>query len=236
MIELKNKNWDSTFFDFDVGSLTLDKIIPLDTLNDLLANAKEKFRLLYLITNEKEHVQLNEFENNCTYIDERIIFEKVTNRNAHNQDNIIIEYSEATNAADLYELAFESGKYSRFKMDGSFREEQFRCLYRLMIDNALTKGYADKIFVKKSKKIEGFVTVKQRDDYLNIGLIGVNPEFQSTGVGSLLMKKVENYAIEIGANKIDVLTQKQNMAARQFYQKQGFHEARQEYIFHLWFL
>ena len=235
MSELIRKSWDSGFFGFEVGSLSLDKKIPSDELNDLLIKAKKRFRLLYLIAKNKEDIQLNIFEKNCTYVDERIIFEKRINGNDNNQDNSTIEYTEVSDGAALYELAFESGTYSRFKMDSGFGEEQFESLYRLMIDNALTKGYADRIFIKKSNKIEGFVTVKQKGDYLNIGLIGVDPEFQGLGVGSSLMKRVENYANEIGANKINVLTQKQNTVARNFYKKQGFHEAIQEYIFHVWF-
>ena len=70
---------------------------------------------------------------------------------------------------------------------------------------------------------------------MDIGLIGVDPDFQGKGAGSLLMNRVEDYAVEKGINRIEVLTQQQNTIARRFYEKQDFHEARQEYIFHLWF-
>ncbi len=235
MTELRKRNWDSVFFGFEVGSLFINKKMPADVLTDLLNKAKEKFRLLYIISNTKNNVLPGNFEKHKTYIDERIIFAKEVNSRQHNRDDQITEYAGTTDLAVLYDLAFESGKYSRFKMDKHFGEESFNRLYRLMIDNALTKAYADKVFIKNSHKIEGFVTVKQKEAYMDIGLIGVDPDFQGRGVGSLLMNRVEDYTFEKGINKIEVLTQQQNTIARRFYEKQGFHEARKEYIFHLWF-
>ncbi len=235
MSELIKKSWDTAFFDFEVGSLSIEGKIPKGTLTDLLTRAQEKFKLLYLFTNEKKHIDLGVFDKNCTYIDERIIFEKIITYQKNIRDDNISVYPGQTDATELYTLAFESGKHSRFRMDKNFGKEQFKRLYRRMIDNSLTKEYADNIFIKESGNIEGFVTVKQNGNCLNIGLIAVNPDFQGKGVGSSLMKRVENYAAETGLDRIEVLTQQQNHLARAFYKKQGFRESRREYIYHLWF-
>jgi dTDP-4-amino-4,6-dideoxy-D-galactose acyltransferase len=235
MTELIYKTWDSTFFGFPVGSLLVDDEVETAKLNELLIKAKEQFRLLYLVTSERDQVNLNGFTKNVSYIDERIIFEKEVDSKVNKPDNSVIEFTKEEEPTSLYKLAFESGKYSRFKMDGHFTKDQFEKLYCMMVDNAMQKNYADKIFVKKSESIEGFVTVKKVKEHLNIGLIGVAPEFQGTGVGYRLMNRVEIYAAEIEAKKISVLTQKLNEDAIRFYKKNGFLEASHECIFHLWF-
>jgi len=235
MTELIYKTWDSAFFGFPVGSLLVDDKIKTAKLNELLIKAKEQFKLLYLVTSEREQVKLTGFTKYTSYIDERFIFEKEVDCELKKLDNSVIEITKEEEPTSLYKLAFESGTYSRFKMDGRFTKDQFEKLYRKMVENTIQKDYEDKIFVKKDKKIEGFVTVKKVKNQLHIGLIGVDPEFQGTGVGSMLMSRVEIYAAEIEAKRISVLTQKLNENAIRFYKKYGFQVARHECIFHLWF-
>jgi hypothetical protein len=80
---------------------------------------------------------------------------------------------------NFYPLAFESGKYSRFKFDVNFTQYKFELLYIKWIDNSFNKQFADKIFYTKAfDEVTGFVTVKLSEKFATIGLIAVSKNFQ----------------------------------------------------------
>ncbi|HRK72704.1 MAG TPA: hypothetical protein PLL64_00400, partial [Rhodothermales bacterium] len=91
-------------------------------------------------------------------------------------------------ARDLYPLAFEAGKFSRFRLDPHFGEDAFRRLYRRWVEASINGTFADAVFVLVQKEaLRGFVTVKIKEKIGYISLIASDPCHQHQGVGSTLV-------------------------------------------------
>ena len=64
-------------------------------------------------------------------------------------------------------------------------------MYRLWVDNSLSKQFADDILVyKEGKTVSGMVTYKQNKDKASVGLIAVSPEAQGKGIGKKITASI----------------------------------------------
>jgi ribosomal protein S18 acetylase RimI-like enzyme len=68
----------------------------------------------------------------------------------------------------------------------------------------------------------GFISTAEVDDAIIIVALGVLPEFQSSGVGKDLVKKVEDEAIQRKKKRLLVSTSNDDLPALAFYQSLGF--------------
>lgn len=60
---------------------------------------------------------------------------------------------------DLLQLAYESGKYSRFKLDKNLTPKVFTDMYKLWIENSVNGQMADRIYVvEQDNKITAMLT------------------------------------------------------------------------------
>jgi ribosomal protein S18 acetylase RimI-like enzyme len=73
--------------------------------------------------------------------------------------------------------------------------------------------------VEKGKTVGG-ITGKMNYNRCHVSGLGIEKEFRNGGYGVLLMKKIEEAAIELGAKIITVSTQ--DFQAREFYEKLGY--------------
>ncbi len=81
--------------------------------------------------------------------------------------------------SQLNELAFESGKHSRFLKDRFFGVDKFKELYQKWVENSLNGKFANDVLIYKSDdEIKGFVTYKIKNGFAQIGLIAVSPKAQ----------------------------------------------------------
>jgi dTDP-4-amino-4,6-dideoxy-D-galactose acyltransferase len=79
---------------------------------------------------------------------------------------------------DIYNLAFESGEYSRYNIDRNFVRDEFKKLYACWIENSIKKIIADKsVGYYLDDKLTGIITFKAKDNKLDIGLIAVDKEY-----------------------------------------------------------
>jgi ribosomal protein S18 acetylase RimI-like enzyme len=69
-------------------------------------------------------------------------------------------------------------------------------------------------------EIVGGITGKMNYNRCHVSGLGIEKEFRSSGYGALLMKEIEEAAIEIGAKIITVSTQ--DFQALSFYEKLGY--------------
>ena len=138
-------------------------------------------------------------------------------------------------ANSLFELAYESGKYSRYKQDVNILEDRFKKLYQFWIKNSFNKTFADKIFYfKENENIVGFVTLKINNDIAKIGLIAVSPNYQGKGIGKKLIAKTENFCFENNVKTLQIPTQMENLEACNFYKKMGYEISEKINIKHFW--
>ena len=95
-------------------------------------------------------------------------------------------------ANEIYELGFESGKFSRFKLDANFTQNEFEILYKKWVDNSFDKSFADAVLAyKEQDKILGFITYKVYNNYATVGLLGVCSKHQGKGIGKKIIDKIK---------------------------------------------
>ena len=223
---IKHLDWDSSFFNKKIGLLDLS--------NDFqYSEIQNDYDLIYVISKEEIAVAIPNFK--LSYLENKIVFSKKTVQSRESTDaNIFLELTDS-HKKEIYALAFESGKFSRFKLDPNFSRTEFEKLYKKWVDNSYAKEFADGVLIYKEKNfILGFVTYKVWDGYANIGLIGVCPKHQGKGIGKKLLQSVENELANIGVDELRIPTQLQNEKACLFYVKMGYEIIENNILKHYW--
>lgn len=217
--------WDSTFFEFPIG-----EVVGLES-NDL-TNASD-FDLLYLKSVNQVQLEIPGFVN--SFSEAKITFAKSIK--VENQYSQAVTEFDATkqNRESLYELAYESGTFSRFKLDQKFPAEKFKEMYQKWVDNSINKSFADGVLVfMENNEILGFVTYKHHLEIATIGLIAVSPNQQRKGIGQQLLAAVEKIAHEKQLKTLQIPTQESNQLACNFYAKSGYTINEILFIKHYW--
>ncbi|MFA5298276.1 MAG: GNAT family N-acetyltransferase [Lutibacter sp.] len=181
-MKAKLLEWDSVFFKKKVGEVAF--------LKDEILEDMEGFDLLYVRQTDDEPFEIDHFRQ--TYTETKVIFSKTLSKNNELIDNCIFSVFDIDICKEqIYNLAFESGKFSRFKLDENFKVHEFEELYKIWVDNSLNKKFADNMLVfKQNDTILGFVTYKIFENYAAIGLIATALKMQGTGIGSKLIQAV----------------------------------------------
>ncbi len=218
-------DWDSKFFEIEIGELIYQKHFNYENV--------DIFDLLYIKSNNDFELEINNFKN--AFSETKVVFSKnlnffeTSNRNIFSFDKI--NY----NIEEIYELAFESGKFSRFFLDNNFKKEKFKELYKKWVDNSISKLFADDLFVyQNDNKTMGFVTYKINNNIAKIGLIAVSPNYQGKGIGGKLLNYLENLLFQNNIKTLYIPTQKNNLVACNFYKKQGYIVNEKTIIKHYW--
>lgn len=223
---VKKLQWDSEFFDLKVGEISLDA--PLHAIE-----IDEDFDLMYVLSKDDFALHISEYEN--TFSETKVFFVKKIEFNEYNAAPIFSFDKTKMPIEPLYELAYESGKNSRFLLDKKFEQSHFKNLYKTWVDNSLNNMFADDVLVfLEADEIKGFVSYKIKENTLTIGLIAVDFKHQNKGIGAQLLKKMEQIAFEKGMTQIKIPTQLSNTQACAFYEKQGYSIEEKTYIKHFW--
>jgi dTDP-4-amino-4,6-dideoxy-D-galactose acyltransferase len=220
--------WDSQFFNVSIGKLEADTFTQsdIDKLKELKVN--QGFDLIYLFLNQELDATILQ---PIFLADKKVVFKK-KNVTVIINNNTIEEFSgNLTN--DLLELVIESGHQSRFKNDSKL-SPKFEDLYKIWIEKSIAGDLADKIFISKHESlITGFVTVKKKGNYSQIGLIAVSQNYRGLGIGKLLLEKVDFWNYENGIEYCEVATQFDNIEACALYKKLNYSIKSIQYIYHL---
>lgn len=224
---VKRCDWDSNFFGILIGEF----------INGECAGAVEKkFQLLYSKSDFENLTFIDGYHK--SYSEIKVVYSKTLKAVNKIDKPIFIKsiYEEVDfDLSDLYALAFESGKFSRFFLDKNFGENNFKKLYQEWINNSLNKKIADDILVYiYNDKIIGFVTYKVSNEIATVGLIAVDEEHQGKGIGKNLLNFAENKLLEQRVVELQIPTQKINEQACSFYQKAGYAPKHKTYIQHFW--
>jgi dTDP-4-amino-4,6-dideoxy-D-galactose acyltransferase len=130
--------WDSDFFGYLVGRINTSETffkISTDELNN--------FRLIYLFSDKVLEIT----DSKILEVDIKTTLVKLIEKNElYPVHESISEYSGGQDTK-MKSLALESGKYSRFKTDKNFMNNEFIKLYSKWIEDSITKVIADKLIV-----------------------------------------------------------------------------------------
>jgi dTDP-4-amino-4,6-dideoxy-D-galactose acyltransferase len=231
MIEL---TWDSDFFNKKIGRIEF-KNDYLNLVENLKNAFKQEYDLVYVFGHKNTDIPnriLSKF--NGKLVDKKIIYTAQI-EDLQTKNTVEINEFQEKNGNLLYELAYLSGKYSRFRLDENLEIENFKRLYREWIDKSVSRQIAKKVFVyEENKQIKGMITLGIKEKVANIGLIAVDETLQGKGIGMSLIDACMRYCKAKNINTLDVPTQLDNAQACKFYEKCGFTEKSVQNIYHFW--
>jgi dTDP-4-amino-4,6-dideoxy-D-galactose acyltransferase len=219
--------WDTNFFSKKIGQ------IQFDTFNN--ENLEDEcYDLLYVKSNVNQIFQIKNYEE--SFSETKVIYSKgIIGQKSIDDRNIFSGFEIAIDKSKIYDLAYESGKFSRFNLDKKFTKSEFTKLYRKWVNNSFERLNADNILVYiKDEHISGFVTYKITGNTAVIGLIGVNQLCQGKGIGSKLIKSVENILNKEKVIELIIPTQLKNTQACNFYNKMGYKIIDKLIVKHFW--
>jgi dTDP-4-amino-4,6-dideoxy-D-galactose acyltransferase len=198
----------------------------------------EHYQLLCVFAPERLYIGepvLNAYSGKL--IDRKILYSQpVENIPKQNQlPEMVTSYLEMSVSEELENLAYLSGRYSRFRLDENFEPDDFYRLYKTWIIRSIQKEIADNVFIiKENNAIVGMVTLKYGEENGTIGLMAVSESAQGKGYGKKLIKSCMYDLHKRGISKIEVPTQANNIAACRFYEKCGFTNQSVSNIYHFW--
>jgi dTDP-4-amino-4,6-dideoxy-D-galactose acyltransferase len=223
---VKKLDWDTNFFQFEIGEINT---IPenLNCNNFKLIVYKNQFNTLN-----------NLIGYNINFEELKIIYSKnIKKVNFFKMEQALIR-NNLENPRDnnyFYDLAFESGKYSRFKLDSNFSQEHFEKLYKKWVDNSNEDKDNNIIFyIESNITAIGFLILKIVDKNAQVVLISIHRDFQGKGYGKKLLLYAENYCFENNITNLDISTQNKNTNACLFYEAMGYSIFKRTYIKHFW--
>lgn len=237
--DIKCAYWDSENFNVKVGALQVPSSISLsvDMLHSLQKMAKkDDYELIYIMLSDNRTIQMpyGNSELNLLFVDKKTTYTKIVT-GEESQTTQIRSFKDSDSLSELYLLAIESGKHSRFKLDFNFSPEVFEKMYRIWIERSVRKEIADDVLVyEEADHLRGMLTYKQFPNKAIIGLIAVSPVCQNLGIGSKLMKYLELNLFRNGITELEVVTQGHNLQACQFYERNNFNVKDVTNIYHLW--
>lgn len=225
-MKIDTLEWDSSFFGYKVGKLEVGEGEVIST-EELL---NSDYKLVYLMSNEQlTPLQLGDA--NALLVDVKLLLGKPAQK-TNEHDKAIVSLNHLTD--ELVNLAIQSGVYSRYKLDGNFRNNEFERMYTTWITSSVEREDTAVYGFLHQDKLAGFITLAIKNNAADIGLIAVNEAQRGLNIGTKLLAMAEVYATQNQLSNITVNTQLANKSALNFYIKNGYKELKRTYIYHLW--
>lgn len=237
---MKNKfeivEWDSDFFGFKVA-----KINSFNSNEEFEFIRKElksnQVELAYIFSEPNSNIDAILKTSNVFLADEKVTFSRLIDKIKNNIDDSFIEEYRAGIVTDkMLDIAIQTSEYSRFRVDANFKNEEFKKLYYQWIKNAVENQGDGKLFVyQESNVLKGLIYLKDINDKIgSISLIGVDEGYRGEQIGTKLIEQAAFYFSKLGKKEVQVVTQKANILACNFYAKNGFEIMDTINVYHLW--
>ena len=92
------------------------------------------------------------------------------------------------------------------------------------IDRKLTDKNGAFLVMQLEDRVIGSVMVSYDGHRGSIYYLSIDPEFQSAGLGQMMMQRCEAFLLELGCPKINLFVRRGNEQVMKFYEKLGFTE------------
>lgn len=229
--------WDSQFFGYKVAYLKPWNLEPA-RLKEIIADMKNNgVALAYCSVNPDDEVSNLSLANDNRFLaDQKItFFTSIEDEHNYIFSGNIMPYKSEYTSEKLKSLALQSGLYSRFKVDPHFVNGEFEKLYAEWIEKSVKKNISDEILVYYLHDDEkGFVSLGVKNGIGSIGLIAVDELERGKSIGKELMIAALDFFKTKKLSEVEVVTQKANYIACEFYKTLGFGVKSIENIYHLW--
>ena len=230
-MDIRVLQWDSDFFGLRIGRVDLQTKTDAEQLQSHHEELKLQFDLLYIFDANAVGFKAD----GAKLVDEKILYSKPCEPRTQYPE--ISFFQDKTPSKDLYHLALISGGYSRFKLDERLPNGSYERLYNRWIENACPQEGTNKqilLYKNENDVVCGMITIDYQDEMGHIGLVAVDTAIQHQGIGGKIMSTLDGYLFDHGIKKLEVPTQKANIDACRWYEKNGFAIQSIIPIYHWW--
>lgn len=239
---IEHLTWDSNFFNIKVGKVLQSTIEALDFDEILLSAKVHRYDLIYFFVDKNEFItDKHLLQYNGRLVDTKLTFSKspstIKSLSISNIVDIKNKVIDKHILNQLYKLAYQSGEYSRFKLDENIGFDKFLLLYQTWVDNSLNTDLTNNFFISKiDDRVLGMLTLKlnTNSNIAKIGLLAVDAMYRGDGFGTRLLNAAESFLYNERVNELIVETQLSNSLACQFYLKNKFKLIKTEFVYHFW--
>lgn len=230
MIELVK--WDTTHFGIKVGNIEISNSFAFDNERLKQEALLSGYDVIYI----KSPQRISLLDNQHNFCDEKIIYAQpfVYSPVIRFDNNSIVSWKNKNIDSKLNQLALDSGKYSRYKLDVNYSDDKFEKLYKDWMTNSIRTDFATDVLVYMMNETPiGMLTYKINHNRSSIGIISVDEKFRGMHIGSKLIdyyKSVQPAQV----SELSVVTQGVNIPAKKFYERNGYHIQNISYIYHYW--
>jgi dTDP-4-amino-4,6-dideoxy-D-galactose acyltransferase len=233
--------WDTGFFGKRIARVVVN-LLDAERLNNILTwCTSNNIDCLYFLADASDGATIQAVEDNgFRLVDVRITSERSLTGPiiAGERDvNLIIRPSREEDIPVLRSIARISFRNTRFYYDTNFPRPLCDALYETWIENSC-RGLDDYVLVAEIHGVvSGFVTGKLTGDKIGeIGLVGVDPNWQGKGLGYDLVNAALEWFSEREVQSVWVVTQGRNSQAQRLYQRCGFLTYLVQLWYHKWFM
>ena len=234
---LQSLLWDSDFLGFPVARLSAAGR-PVSEIAAALIEARSAgCRLLYLMVDPADATAAATAQQaGARLVDRKVTFAMPLPPAVASATEIANIETTTTYTPQLESLAWQSGEYSRFRLDPRFAPTVFQHLYSQWLRNSLAGSIARRVLVWRDAAGHelGLLTLGEKNGRADIGLLAVDAAARGQGVGQQLVAAAQSQAAAWGYAELQVVTQRDNELACRFYEKCGFVLVSEEHIYHLW--
>jgi dTDP-4-amino-4,6-dideoxy-D-galactose acyltransferase len=233
---LQKLDWDSAFFNFNVGRINglIQNEEDITDVDSLII--KNDMHLSYYSTTKELPSSINTSVNfDIVLVDKKTTYAKkiISGLSFHESITSVDENTPFKNK--LIDLAIQSGVYSRFNVDERIGKEKFEEMYALWMINSLNRQIAKEVLVvSENNDLSGFVTLGEKNNRADIGIIAVDHISRGKGMGKTLMTSAEKWSSDLGYETIQVVTQGDNFPACRLYESCGYKVDSVEFFYHIW--
>lgn len=228
---IQRLEWDTEFWGIETGRFDIKHEFNIPS------NLNE-FEFVYIFSDRLlNQEELNQVDGKIHLADEKRGYYKKLNYNPVLPNTNIISFTEDRAIPErLYDLAIQSGHYSRFALDPYLPKDGFKQLYRTWLERSVSRAIAEDVLVFETENIiRGFITLGIKNNRPDIGLVAVHSDDRSMGIGAHLLQSAELWALNnSNKNEIQVVTQGANKGACDFYERNGYSVDTVTYIYHYW--
>ncbi len=218
-------------WDTDVIGAPVAKIIPerltLEKLQDILNQLRaQQIQLVYWVSDSQDSISQKAARQMKGFLaDHKITYlcDLTQLKNIPTIDTLIESYPKQNPDESLLGLGYLAGLYSRFKADPKITDEQFKKVYGQWVINSANRKIAQEVFViKKQNKNVAMITLGEKNNRGDIGLLAVDPQFHGQQFGTKLVQAAQAWALNKGYKFGQVVTQQTNLPACALYEKCGY--------------
>jgi dTDP-4-amino-4,6-dideoxy-D-galactose acyltransferase len=228
-------DWDSAFFGYPVARVVLDETGSehFKAIADKIL--KDKIRLVYFFLSPSDLLlnrQISEF--GAVLRDQKTLFSKVPESQSGYSSSIEV-YPYAEPDKELLSLGLQAGIFSRFRLDGNFKNNEYERLYTRWVTDSLSgKISFQTIVAMVDNTVAGMVTLGEKNGHADIGLVSVARAQAGKGIGYDMIRYADNTAYNRNFSRIEVVTQLQNHPACRLYEKCNFKLESVTNVYHFW--